>query len=298
MQAGAFPTASMPHMPIGSDIRPVAVITGASSGIGRATAIEAVRRGYRVVAAARRADELERTLELCAGEDPGRAVTCDVADEAQVAALAADVSALEGRCDVLVVNAGVGARTVLDGPDALEPSLRVLDVNLRGAVTCIGHLLPLLRDAREGAQDGSRRPAIVGVSSVAGLVEVPNAPAYAASKAGLTQLLGSMRPALARDGIRAGCVHPGPVPTPGWPHERLVASRLGRRLVATPEETAAAILDVGEGRRRAHVVVPRVWHLVTGLRRLLPPAWRGALRVAGSRLPADRTAREREGTQR
>jgi short-subunit dehydrogenase len=268
-------------MSTGSTDIPVAVITGASSGIGRACARELSRRGYHVVLAARRKDELDRTLELCGGR--GRSVVCDVTDSAQVRALAAGLAQHEGRCDVLVNNAGVGSRATFDGPGSMSVVRELTAINFTGAVECTAELLPLLRRAD--------RPAIIAVSSVAGFVGFPGAPTYCASKFAMRGFFESLHYQLRRDGIHVVTVCPGPVPTEGWPHARLVSSGLRRRLLTADADRVARVIARAIHSKRAVVIVPRIYSALLWLTNVAPPLRALALRAMSGRprdpIPAD-----------
>lgn len=253
------------HAAVSAARRPrVCVVTGASSGIGRATAIRFARAGDHVVLVARRRSELERTRELCGGN--GRVVVCDVARPADIRALAASIAEVEGHCDVLVANAGVGSRAAFDGPGALTDFDRIIDTNLRGVAGCVAELLPLLSK--------SSRASVVTVSSVAGLFGTPNAPAYSASKFGVTGLTEALAPTLAARGIIMSCVQPGPVPTEGWPHERIAGRWYGRILAADVDDVARVIDKCTHASRPRSVVIPRIYRAVHVLRTLVPPLWR------------------------
>lgn len=259
-----------------SDGARVVVITGASSGIGRAAARAFAARGDRLVLAARRVGELQRTLDLCGGA--GRVVECDVADAAQVRALADSVERTEGACHVLVNNAGVGARMAFDDAAAVEVLEHVMTVNFFGAARATHALLPLLRRSSPSA--------IVNVSSVAGLVGAPNAAAYCASKFALTGFGESLHAALATQGVQVATVHPGPVVTEGWPHTALRARRGSGLLVAPLDDAARAIVRASEPGAHPARVVPRVYRLMVLGRALSPRMHHWLLRRTAHRLPA------------
>ena len=166
-----------------------ALVTGASRGIGRAIAEALIAEGMEVV--------------VCASSDApevrGAALSrrCDVADEASVRAL----FAASGRCDCVVLNAGVLERGPIEGFTAAQWD-RVLGVNLRGAFLC----------AREAFRSGATR--IVAVGSISGTLGTPHAAAYNASKWGLTGLTKSWAIELAPHDIRVVSIHPTGVDTP------------------------------------------------------------------------------------
>src|SRR4051794_12221618 len=178
----------------------VAVITGASSGIGEATARALVADGYRVALLARRADR----LQALAGElgDGAIAIQADVTDRDSLVAAAQRVQDELGGTDVLVNNAGV----MLLGPftsDQREEQRRMIEVNLLGAMTATEVFLDQLRD---GGGD------LVNISSVAGRTARPGNAAYAATKWGLNGWSESLRQELQPD-IRVIVIEPGAVAT-------------------------------------------------------------------------------------
>lgn len=263
------------------------LVTGASSGIGRATAIEFARQGrVRLLLVARRHDALAETARLATG--PGvehELLTCDLADAADVTRLVADVAARTEHLDVLVNNAGAGSAEPLELPDGIAAADHVLALNLGAPIALAGSLFPLLA-ARGGC--------VVNVSSVAGLVGTPGSPVYSATKWGLTGFSEALRARWAPHGVRVCCVQPGPVPTPGFPHERLAASRLRRRvLAAEPDAIARTIVRCASGRAGVSVVRPRTYApipLVRGLapwlvRRLLASGRVSRATAASSRVP-------------
>ncbi|HKN90080.1 MAG TPA: glucose 1-dehydrogenase [Acidimicrobiia bacterium] len=181
----------------------VAVVTGASSGIGFRLARVLHDAGARVVAAARRRDRLDRlTKEL----ERATAVACDVADDAQCRHLIDTTLELYGRIDVLVNNAGV---TVVNPAETETPETfrRVLDVNLTGAFV-LGQLA-----GKHMLEAG--RGSIVNITSILGLVGVGQIPmgSYAAGKGGLVNLTRELAAQWARRGVRVNAVAPGWFPT-------------------------------------------------------------------------------------
>lgn len=231
--------------------RPLALVTGASSGIGAATARALAAAGHEVVCAARRTD---RIADLAAEID-GRAVTCDVTDADSVAALAAEVG---DRLDVLVNNAGISAIGAIDDHD-LATHRKVLEVNHLGALACTLAALPALR---------ASRGQIVTLGSVAAFAPVIGRPAYVAAKHAVTGLMEALRPELAADGVAVTMVHPtfvtAQLVTAEGSRER---STTGAQV--TPEDVATAIVEAIV-HRRDRALVGRTAYLAWHVNRLAP----------------------------
>jgi short-subunit dehydrogenase len=218
----------------------VAVVTGASSGIGEATARELSRRGWHCVLLARRADRLERI----AGELGGEWDLCDVAEREQVDEVAGRILERHPSVALLVNNAGMPARgSFLEiDPELIE---RVLDVNYLGGVWCLRAFLPGLQSA--GRAGGAH---VVNLVSVAGTVAFAPAGAYASAKHAQLAFSRSTAALLRGTGIRVHTVMPGFVETEGFPQKGVLASRVLRRFVVEPEEVATRVVDaVGKGKR-------------------------------------------------
>lgn len=223
----------------------IAVVTGASSGIGEAAARALAARGWRCVLVARREDRL-RTL---AAEIGGEGEVCDVSDREAVEAMAARVLERHPQVRLLLNNAGVPARgTFLTVED--EKIEHVLGVNYLGGVWCTRALLPGLQAA---AVTG--RAHVVNVVSVAGAVAFAPAGAYAASKHAQLAFSRSLAAALRGSRISVHAVLPGFVETEGFPQKGVLASRLLSRFVIDPPKVAEAIVRAIE-KDKAEVVVP------------------------------------------
>jgi 3-oxoacyl-[acyl-carrier protein] reductase len=179
----------------------VAVVTGASRGIGRACALDLAGRGAAVACASRDLD-LARATAAAIDAQGGAAApfSVDVRDEDSVRELARVVAGRFGRVDVLVNNAGVAA------PEPVAAASRerwddVLATNLTGPFLCTRHLLPHLVDSGRGA--------IVNVGSINGLVTMKGLASYCAAKGGLHHLTRQLALELADRGVRVNCVAPG-----------------------------------------------------------------------------------------
>ncbi len=178
----------------------VAWVTGGSSGIGRALAVELARRGADVAVSARREDRLADTV--AAIEATGRrglAVPCDVTDEAAVQAAARSITETLGRLDVAVANAGYGVGGTV-AETAVGHWQRQLDVNVLGVVRTLQAALPALRETRG-------RLVIVGSASA--FAWVPRVGPYQVSKAALRPLAHTLAAELHGTGVTVTLIHPG-----------------------------------------------------------------------------------------
>ena len=220
----------------------VAVITGASSGIGEATARELARRGWHCVLLARRLELLERI----AGQIDGEWEICDVADRLLVDEVAARVLERHPAIELLVNNAGIPARGSFLDIDA-ERVERVTAVNYLGGVWCLRAFAPGLRAAG--------RAHVVNLVSVAGTVAFAPAGAYAAAKHAQLAFSRSTAALLAGSGIHVHTVLPGFVETEGFPQRTKLRSALLRRFVIEPDAVARAVAKAVE-RDKREVTVP------------------------------------------
>jgi short-subunit dehydrogenase len=224
----------------------VAVVTGASSGIGRVVAVDLAGRGATVVVAARRRDLLEATAEACRDRSPGSfAVPTDVADAAACRGLVERVEDEVGRVDILVNDAGVSLHRHALATSA-EDVEQVLRVNFLGAVTTTLAVLPGM--VRRG------RGSVVNVTSVAGYLPNPLESAYGASKAALHLWTHGLVVDLHGTGVHLGTLSPGPIDTGIWDMDETPSSYRGRRF--PPQLVADAVAEMIE-RRLVHRTVPR-----------------------------------------
>jgi short-subunit dehydrogenase len=232
----------------------VAVVTGASSGIGAAIARLLARRGWTLVLIARR----EEQLRAFAQEIGGEYEVCDVADRSAVDSAAARVLERHPLVHLLVNNAGIPARaSFLEAvPEAIENALRI---NYLGGVWCLRAFLPGLEAAAPSD--------VANIVSVAGVVSYPQSGPYAASKHAQLAFSRATSAELRRRNIRVHTVKPGFVETEGFSQGWLPAPM--RRLVIGPDEVAKHVVESVE-RGRGETTVPRYYAAAGWFQALLP----------------------------
>jgi short-subunit dehydrogenase len=248
----------------------IAVITGASSGIGEATARELARRGWRPVLVARRRER----LEPLAAELGGEYEVCDVSERADVDRAAAAILQRHDRIDLLVNNAGIPGRGDFLSLDA-DRIEAVLRTNYLGGVW-------MVRALEAGLQPGSH---VVNVVSVAGTVAFAPAGPYAASKHAQLAFSRSLAGLLAGRGVKVHTVLPGFVETEGFPQRSVLRNTFFRRMVITPELVAERIAGAVESGRR-EVFVPRWYRLFSIVQALLPGLSARVVARSGYKRPA------------
>ncbi len=229
----------------------VALVTGASSGIGAATAKELAGRGARVILAARRADRLaEQVAAITSAGGQATAIEVDVADPAALDQLAREAVAVYGRVDALINNAGIGTgkRFTKMEPADIE---RMMSVNLMAPVLLTRLLLPGMLERKRGS--------VICVSSVSGHVATETL--YSATKFGVRGFALSLRRELRGTGVNVSVVSPGFIRTD------LTAWR--RAPMPGPEVVATAIAGLLT-RPRREVVVPAIYHGAIAAERLAP----------------------------
>ena len=229
----------------------IAVVTGASSGIGAETARLLARRGWHCVLLARREDRLRALAEQLGCEFE----VCDVADRDAVERTASRILERHPRIHLLVCNAGIPARTTF-----LEGDVEaVMRTNYLGGIWCLRSFLPGLEAAAPSD--------IVNVVSVAGVVAVPQSGPYSASKHAQLAFSRATAAQLRPRGIRVHTVKPGFVETEGFPQKWL--PRGARRFVVGPARIAAHIVaSVEHG--KGETTVPR-YYAVGGVAQALLP---------------------------
>ncbi len=221
----------------------VALITGASSGIGKATALAFADAGAKVVLADVLKDSGEKLASDINKKDQNAVfITCDVSKAQEVAGLMRKIMEIWGRLDFAFNNAGIEGAQALT-PDCSEENWNhVIDINLKGVWLCMKYELPIMLKQKNGV--------IVNCSSIAGKVGFPGIPAYVASKHGVIGLTKTAALEFAKSGVRVNAVCPGVIETPMI--DRFVHGEAQIRKQLTdgepvgrtgqPEEIASAVL--------------------------------------------------------
>jgi len=244
--------------------RKVVVVTGASSGLGRATAVQFAAKSYKVVLAARRLEALEQTERLCreAGGDALCVVT-DVTREEDVNRLMRVALAVNGAIDVWVNNAGV----TLFGPleeAPFEDHRRVLETNVFGPILCARAVVPIFRKQGRGV--------MINVGSILGKVGQPFVPSYVISKFALRGLTDALRAELAElRNVHICNIYPYAMDTPHFESGGNSTGRAAHPMPPTqsPEKVARVIVKLAEHPRRERHV-PRYAVLGLALHALMP----------------------------
>ena len=242
-----------------------AIITGASAGVGRATALRFAGEGARVVLVARGVHALKETAGLLGEEAEVLTVAMDVADNEACVSLLRRTDFEFGGIDILVNNAGYHARGPVEAVDPAELQSMV-DVNLRAPIVLTRLALPYLRERKGGA--------IVNVASLAGCTPVPAAATYSATKFGLRAFSHALATELEGSGIHVGVVSPGPIDT-GFIMDQLdnVTDLTLSQPMSTADEVAEAVLRIAAGGRR-EIKMPLVSGLLTSVGYQFPAVMR------------------------
>ena len=236
---------------VGSLDGKIALVTGASSGIGEAASRQLASARATVIMAARRAERLQRLAdEIAANGGSAQMSACDVSNETAVERMTEKVIAEHGRIDILINSA-----SIIDAGGIEKLSLdqwrRVIDVNLMGTIYACKFAVPVMKD--HGAGD------IINISSTAGRRAAVLMGAYSTSKFGLTGFTEGLRQELGESGIRVALIEPGATQTevhrsisdPDWQHS--MKEHISGEGVMQPEDIADAIGFILALPRRANV---------------------------------------------
>ena len=243
----------------------VAVVTGASSGIGETTAVALAKRGAKVVLAARRIDrldDLQGRIERAGGT--ALALACDVGEPEQLETLSTVTAEAFGPPDILVNNAGIPGRG--DFPKlSYEAIEKVVRVNVLGVMYGTRAFLPGMLARRRGH--------IVNIASLAGRFAAPGVPVYTATKHAVVAFSESLNYETEKRGVLVTSVNPGFVATEGFPQERM-----DQRFVLPVKRVADAIVRVLEEGIAPELSIPRWVSPLQAFRVLTPSLYRWGVR--------------------
>jgi short-subunit dehydrogenase len=243
----------------------VVIITGASSGIGEATARAFGRLGAQVVLAARRVDKLAAVAkEIQASGAEALVVAADLSQLADIEKLVSQTLQRFGRIDVLFNNAGFGRLDWLEKLDPVKDIEAQLAVNVLGVVQTTRQALPVMMKQRSGH--------IINMASMAGLVATPTYSIYAACKFAVRGFSEALRREAAPWGIRVSVIYPGGVATEFGAHagiQRKTKTTTPAWLLLTPDDVARAVVGLVT-RPRANLVLPWAWSVSAWLNQWLP----------------------------
>jgi len=246
----------------------IAVVTGASSGIGHRLALELAANGATVVALARREERLAAlTPQLQQSSPDSHHVTCDVSDTTRFAATLRDIEARHGRIDILVNNAAIPEP---DGDD-LDRYRRVMETNYFAVVAGTLAVLPGMRSRRRGV--------IVNVSSDTARAPTPGEAGYAASKAAVSAFTEALSFDVEDEGVFLHILYPGWVPTE-MTQSDTGDQHLPPRFVRRTPEQVARLVVAGLGKRRVELDATRLARIAPVARTFFPSAYRRSIRAS------------------
>ena len=231
------------------------LITGASTGIGRAMAFEFSRRGYALGLCARRLEMLETLRDELSSENPVAIARIDVAELERVPDVLDKLADELGEVKIVIANAGVGERSY-PGEGTFHLDRKVIEINLLGAMATIDAGAEILKK-----QGGGQ---IVGISSVAGFRGLSSTPAYSASKAALSTYMEGIRNHLAQHKIAVTVINPGFIDTAINTH------RKSRPFLISAEKGARLMADMIEKQVWSSTVPIWPWAIITRAMHLIP----------------------------
>jgi len=245
----------------------VVIVTGASSGIGEATARQFGREGARVVLAARRVDKLEslaKEIDAMGMGSQAFVVQADLSKLEDIQKLVSGTLEIFGRIDVLVNNAGFGRLDWLENLDPVKDIQAQIDVNVMGVIQTTRQVLPVMIQQRSGS--------IVNMCSMAGLVGTPTYTIYAASKHAVHGFSEALRREVKPWGIDVSLVYPGGVVTEFTQHagiKRKTKATTPKFMLLTAEQVGEAVVKLVRRPRRMWII-PWLWSVTVFMNRFLP----------------------------
>ncbi len=245
----------------------VVIVTGASSGIGEATARAFGREGAKVVLAARRVDKLQTLAEEVNAMGSGAetlVVQADLSKLEDIQSLVMQTLEKYGRIDVLVNNAGFGRLDWLENLDPIKDIQAQIDVNVMGVIQTTRQVLPVMMKQRAGS--------IVNMCSMAGLVGTPTYTIYAASKHAVHGFSEALRREVKPWGIDVSLIYPGGVKTEFAAHagiKRKTNAKTPDFMLLTADEVGNAVVKLVR-RPRGMLVIPWLWNVTVFMNKFLP----------------------------
>lgn len=245
----------------------VVIVTGASSGIGEATAREFAKAGASIVLAARRVDKLQTLAEEIAAMNTGAqtlVVQADLSKLEDIQAMIQQTLEKFGRIDVLVNNAGFGRLDWLENLDPIKDIQAQIDVNVMGVIQTTRQVLPVMIKQRQGN--------IINMCSMAGLVGTPTYSIYAASKHAVHGFSEALRREVKPWGIDVSLIYPGGVVTEFTQHagiKRKTNAKTPSFMLLTAEQVGLAVVKLVHRPQRM-LVIPWLWNVTVFMNKLFP----------------------------
>ena len=245
----------------------VVIVTGASSGIGEATARAFGREGAKVVLAARRVDKLQTLAQEINSMNTGAqtlVIQADLSKLEDIQAMIAQTLEKFGRIDILVNNAGFGRLDWLENLDPIKDIQAQIDLNVLGVIQTTRQVLPVMMEHRAGS--------IINMCSMAGLVATPTYTVYAASKHAVHGFSEALRREVKPWGIDVSLIYPGGVVTEFTQHagiRRKTNARTPTSMLLTAEQVANAVVKLVRRPRRM-LIIPWLWSVTVFMNRFLP----------------------------
>lgn len=250
--------------------QPFAIITGASRGIGRATATRLAAAGYRTLLIARDAEALSGLAEELSTHAPSHALPLDLTQHDEIAPAVDEALRAHGPCAALINNAGSGH--FAPGSDwSRQDHQRMFDLHYLAAVEMIQAVLPAMRERRRGR--------VVNVGSIATRISPWGHSGYTTAKSALEKLTQTLHAELAPEGLAFTSVHPGLIDTGFFDQPAYAPLREQARRYGVPPERVAKAIERLLRRRRPplHIYVPGYYGLLAGLSHVAPRLTHGLI---------------------